>query len=748
MLGSLGRKPGPGSSRAREIDVLWLVEHVAREFDVACVAKVLLERDFGLRAEIRNVYRDIREYLVEFHPRVVVHPFVYFVKGAMGTEEIFERWPDAIHVNAAWEQIHYRAHENIKAPADELARNGVVHRAWGNFYADYLRRHGVRDENIVVSGHPAYALYHSPYREFFRSREALAAAYGLDVRKRWLFVPENYRWAFARGKIDFFVGIGGDRDELVELVEFSIPSLKQLLIGCLGASRLDGVEVVFRPRPANSTERIRSFFREHVGEDFGAIHVIKEGSVREWIVASDLVVSSYSTSLIEAAIASRPAYMFEPIPMPAGLYCNWYDFAPRIRSADELVSLCAARELEPPCAALVSWATENLLPVADPIRRCVEDLAELCSVGGPRPAPGGLSSQLSTRKYFNEETHEMDALSADEVQRLVQRWADHLAPEGTQPGDTMTSSTMTPLHKTMDRDDLLSTEGQQLVGELNDLIERIYSAGVAPSSWVGTIPKAAPEGGRGLLRRVLDALKPGAAGGRYKVDPSEARALDRGVEQRWQYRALDVAADDLRYPWFLYWEIFWVLRYMRPLLRPGMSLLDAGGASSLFTCYMAARQYELHSVDLNKKLLANGDRVAEKMGWKSMHSYCMDMRKLDFPDDKFDHAFSICVFEHLDYDVKQAALREISRCMKPGGILSLTFDYRNPAPGVVGIGKDPSARNALKSEADIQRSFLQTGLFEVVQPEAFVDNGKSYLSHPMFEGGLYTFGSIFLKNCK
>lgn len=86
--------------------------------------------------------------------------------------------------------------------------------------------------------------------------------------------------------------------------------------------------------------------------------------------------------------------------------------------------------------------------------------------------------------------------------------------------------------------------------------------------------------------------------------------------------------------------------------------------------------------------------------------------------------------------------------MKPGGILSLTFDYRNPAPGVVGIGKDPSARNALKSEADIQRSFLQTGLFEVVQPEAFVDNGKSYLSHPMFEGGLYTFGSIFLKNCK
>ncbi len=163
---------------------------------------------------------------------------------------------------------------------------------------------------------------------------------------------------------------------------------------------------------------------------------------------------------------------------------------------------------------------------------------------------------------------------------------------------------------------------------------------------------------------------------------------------------------------------------------------------------MASRQYELHSVDLNKKLLANGDRVAEKMGWKSMHSSCMDMRKLDFPDDKFDHAFSICVFEHLDYDVKQAALRESILRMKPGGILSLTFDYQNLRPVSSASARVEEARNALKSEADIQRSFLQTGLFEVVQPEAFVDNGKSYLSHPMFEGGLYTFGSIFLKNCK
>lgn len=224
-------------------------------------------------------------------------------------------------------------------------------------------------------------------------REALAAAYGLDVRKRWLFVPENYRWAFARGKIDFFVGIGGDRDELVELVEFSIPSLKQLLIGCLGASRLDGVEVVFRPRPANSTERIRSFFREHVGEDFGAIHVIKEGASANgsWRAISS---SSYSTSLIEAAIASRPAYMFEPIPMPAGLILQLV----RLRAAHSV----GRRTRLPVCRPRTRTALRGARVVGDgepPARRRPDPEARRRPRGtllGRRPAPRTRRAFLAT----------------------------------------------------------------------------------------------------------------------------------------------------------------------------------------------------------------------------------------------------------------------------------------------------------------------------------------------------------------
>jgi ubiquinone/menaquinone biosynthesis C-methylase UbiE len=232
---------------------------------------------------------------------------------------------------------------------------------------------------------------------------------------------------------------------------------------------------------------------------------------------------------------------------------------------------------------------------------------------------------------------------------------------------------------------------------------------------------------------------------KYEEDPGERRALARGMKQRLDYRPLPDAADDRRFPWFLYWEIYWVLRRVGPFLHPGMRLLDAGGASSLFTCYLASLGHELHSVDLNQRLLENGHRVASTMGWPAMFSYAMDMGALRFPDAYFDHAFSICVFEHLDYDVKQAALSEIARCLKPSGLLALTFDYRNPAPGVVGVGKDPRPRNSLKSESDLHRSFLSSGRFRVMGNPLFHDNAKSYLQHPRYHHEPYTFGAIFLQ---
>ena len=280
----------------------------------------------------------------------------------------------------------------------------------------------------------------------------------------------------------------------------------------------------------------------------------------------------------------------------------------------------------------------------------------------------------------------------------------------------------TIINKTMDRNDLFTEEGLREQAAINELIRTIYSHGLAQSSWVGTLPDAAPQRGE-IVREPLERL---------------------GIDQRRDYEPLPGAADDARTPWFLYWEIFWVLHVTRPFLKPGARILDAGGASSLFSCYLASLGYDVDTVDLNEKLIANNNAIARRMGWNS-RAVAMNLAKLDYPDNSFDHVYSICVFEHLDFPIKQAALKEIARCLKPGGIFALTFDYRNPAPGVLGVGKDPRPINQISSAADLQRTFLTDPRLEVFGNAEFRDSGTSYLSHPKFNYAPYTFGSLFLR---
>lgn len=290
------------------------------------------------------------------------------------------------------------------------------------------------------------------------------------------------------------------------------------------------------------------------------------------------------------------------------------------------------------------------------------------------------------------------------------------------------------INKAMDRSDLLTDEAKAVVQAINDLIRTLYSKNLYMTSWYGTLPKEgrielSKDGIKNLIKRILRRTESKAGVG---ID-------NRGPD----YEPLPNSADDGRIPWYLYWEIFWVMKN-GPQVKSNMRLLDAGGTSSLFTCYLASLGCEVHSVDINKILVSNGNKIAKAMGW-NMFSSAMNMKKLDFEDEHFDHAYSICVFEHLDYEIKQSALSEIARCLKPNGILSITFDYRNPAPAIAGYESDTSEGNQLKTKEDIRRNFLSMEHFELLGNQEFYDNGESYLVHPKFDDAPYTFGSVFLK---
>lgn len=416
-------------------DVVWLVEHVAREMDVACAVKVLLEHKHGVSVSIRNIYDRVDETLRFKEPKLVVWPFFY-TRNALAVDDYLKAWPNAINFNLSWEELFYKSLLKAKAPSDDFARNSVIHHAWGDFFKEYLIANNVDKKNIFINGQPAYQLYRHPYSRYYNSREWLAQKYDISVNNRWIFFPENYRWAFG-GKIDLFAKLGGDKSEMLEMQSFCRDSLQTVLDWCNTVAKKEGISVVFRTRPATNSRLIQGFFNENVGEKSPRLHFIKEESVREWILASDIVFSSFSTSLIESAVAGKPTFMAEPIDIPDSLYSNWYRHLFRVRTLDDFFSICLDNNdetLKNSSSSLKSWAESNLLANGDPIVNLAEFISQLIAQKqGQQEKRLSLSSWVGQflpgkKLNFNLSTHEHDVFSTVDVEKRVALWKKILLP--------------------------------------------------------------------------------------------------------------------------------------------------------------------------------------------------------------------------------------------------------------------------------------------------------------------------------
>jgi SAM-dependent methyltransferase len=242
-----------------------------------------------------------------------------------------------------------------------------------------------------------------------------------------------------------------------------------------------------------------------------------------------------------------------------------------------------------------------------------------------------------------------------------------------------------PINKTMDPRDLERDDAKVVVQELNELIGELRERRLPVSAWYGAFD--------------------------LPDDPGSFERVNRG----YGYEPLAGAADDGNFPWFLYWEIAWVV--VNNAYEPGDRLLDMGGSSSLFSYYLASKGVNVVTVDLQEDLVANANEVARKAGWP-LENHVMDMTALDF-EEPFDHVASNCDFEHLPLSGRIKTNRLMREVLKPGGSFSITFDYRNPA-------RDANIR----SPHDVREQFVDPSGLSVRGNQEFHDSGESYLLHP------------------
>jgi len=368
----------------QDIDVLYTYERVARELDVACAVKCIAEQHFGIRIELIRWPLELPRAFEQFRPRVVVLPYYY----NLGTcHTILLEWRKSILVNLAWEQIVSEAIREEKVPSNKFARNHVMHHAWSNIFSNYLQDQGIPRENIYINGHPAYMLYEEPYRRYFKQRVALAGDYHLDMNKRWIFLPENFsRVLYSDDKIEQIAKFDGvNREQAYAIRQFGRLTFKDVMKWCVEIASDSNVELIIRPRPGTALNVFKDAVQKVIGKIPERMRFTKEESVREWIMASDVVISSYSTSLIEAALAGKIAYMLEPYPIPESLHVEWHDYITRIETQAEFEGACLTPSTVTNSNQLASWARKTMLARGDAIWNLAEFLARLCSGEIRRP---------------------------------------------------------------------------------------------------------------------------------------------------------------------------------------------------------------------------------------------------------------------------------------------------------------------------------------------------------------------------
>lgn len=412
-------------------DVVIFVEHIARELDIAAAVALHLDRTHRLRAEVASTKFDLLENVSRIGSAKVA-AFPWFYEDDDGPiRRVREHWPNVRLVNLAYEQVLQNINQAVKTPHGDLARTEVRHFAWGEFYKDLLVRYGVAPELVTVVGNPSYGLYRPPYSEFFPGRAALAAKHGLDPNKRWLLVAENYGAAFyADDHLEVMVARGASREESYAFRDFASASLAKMAEWLRDACRED-LEIILRPRPYTPLERLRKRVVEAIGELPPGLKMIQDGSVREWVLASDAVCSSYSTTLIESAVAGKPIAMLTPLPLPEFVKHAWYDLVPQF-STSEAFGAWVGDPGFGSAQGLEQWANETMLAHGDPIAGMADFLAHAAQGSAPAGIPLSMRPSLHARLLARvlkrargrrpDKAHEHDRFSQHDVQSRVERW--------------------------------------------------------------------------------------------------------------------------------------------------------------------------------------------------------------------------------------------------------------------------------------------------------------------------------------
>lgn len=300
--------------QVKEVDFLMIYEHKVRELENMCLIKYELERR-GYKVVIKHIEDEEALDAVKpiYHAKVVITMACY--------QNASLEWHTKDFV--AFDKVIDMQWENIVYPKDERAGvfknytgigREVVRVSWGEANKRRLLKAAHMEErNIKVVGHVGMDFLRDQLKGYYLSREELFSQYDLPVDKKVLlfaspFYADNLSEQYIAGMCrkhgedwrDYYAFMMKSEQKVLEWMEK------------LCSSR-DDIVVIYRPHPG------------HIGEHMSEVEarcanfrVISELSVKQWILACDLIYTGNSSTIVEAFFAGKMCYLLFPYDVTDG----------------------------------------------------------------------------------------------------------------------------------------------------------------------------------------------------------------------------------------------------------------------------------------------------------------------------------------------------------------------------------------------------------------------------------------------
>lgn len=290
----------------KNIDVLILIEHKARELESAVLLKYFFEIK-GYNVIIESIKFHKESVILKYNPKIAILPWAYSNK-EMNLFKNFNwshKKSSTLFFNMHHEQLSNEGSQDFIIPQDEAKK--TLHLSWGDDYTNKLLDAQCNSESIIQVGNPRLDFYKGNLKNISLNRDDLASEFNLNKNKKWVLFIANAFHLWTPEQINENISKGVD---VKEQIESSVKNRKEFL-GYVRKylDKNDDIVFIYRPHPSfvyleNEELEIKEMLNKYKN-----FKCISEKSIRDWIVNVDITLSFHSTAVIECAAAGIPFYL-------------------------------------------------------------------------------------------------------------------------------------------------------------------------------------------------------------------------------------------------------------------------------------------------------------------------------------------------------------------------------------------------------------------------------------------------------